>query len=524
MTGIYKIAASNYTTLDEALRSGRSGSISVTDTATVLARDIRNGLFTTHANRISKITNSNGADISLSVDQLKVNKAVLLKLSSATVAVADDAADIGANITSLDAVYSKIKSIESSGADTADQTDNVNITYNDYKSSRNITGLTRLINTFDYDATAAVDTGEKVNVTGFSGNSAALSALINDAKVSSITINDTIANLTQNASLILGATGKIVTGAGTGVSVTDTLKNINTDSAKALIGSVLDSVKNTDLGSVKVTLNASEMTASALAQLNATGAANTVGGNMAAFRSRLDLIISGSAADISKNANQLTNAVDGSSAIGTLISAIKVNDGTSAKPTTINLSATQYTAIEGKIAVNSNADRYKYKLTDVTVAQATAIQASDLVLSYTMKDTAAQLNSAGDIASALTDKVKSLTITDALAADVTDTTTGISDQYDLLSLVQKAKVSVEVKDAVANITDGTTLTEIGAKAFIKSIEATSSDVTDLTSTAGTNGINIVNNKAITKITVTDSFANVATYINSHTKPTKVTFA
>lgn len=520
MNGIFKIGASTYTTLANALASGRSGSISVTANGSDIAGAIGSGLLTTNANRISKITNSNGADISLTVDQLKVNKAVLLKLSSATVAVADDAADIGSNITSLDAVYSKIKSIESTGAATSDETDNVSITYNDYKASRNITGLTRLINSFDYDSTAAVDTGEKVNVTGFSGNSAALSALINDAKVSSITVNDTIANLTQNASLIMGSS-KIVTGAGLGVSVTDTLKNINTDSAKALIGSVLASKKNTDAGSIKVSLSASEMTAGTLAQLTATTGA--AGVNMTVFRSKLDLIISGNAADISKNAQALTNAVG--STIGSFISAIKVNDGTSAKPTTINLSANQYNDIKTQIAVASNADRYKYKLTDVTVAQATAIQADDLVLSYNMKDTAANLTTAaGDIATALTDKVKSLAITDTLAADVTTATTGISDQYDLLSLVQKAKVSVAVKDTVANITAGTTLTEIGAKAFIKSIEATSSDVTNLTSTAGTNGINIVNNKAITKITVTDSFADVATYVNSNTKPTKVTFA
>jgi hypothetical protein len=247
---------------------------------------------------------------------------------------------------------------------------------------------------------------------------------------------------------------------------------------------------------------------------------------MTAIRGTLDLVISGNAADISKNAKELTNAVAGGSAIGSLISAINVNDGTSTKPTTINLSADQYTAIESLIATASNTGRYKYKLTDATVAQASGgIQASSLVLSYTMKDTAANLTgAAGDIATALTDKVKGLTITDALAADVTTATTGISDQYGLLSLVQKAKVSVAVKDTVANITAGTTLTEIGAKAFIKSIEATSSDVTNLTSTTGTNGINIVNNKAITKITVTDSFADVATYVNSNTKPTKVTFA
>jgi hypothetical protein len=145
-----------------------------------------------------------------------------------------------------------------------------------------------------------------------------------------------------------------------------------------------------------------------------------------------------------------------------------------------------------------------------------------------MKDNASALSTAGNISAALTDKVKGLIIDAAAASNVIDATTpanGISDQYDGLTLVQKAKLKVQVVDTAANITADTTLADISSKAFIKSIEATTTDVTDLTSTANTNGINIVNSKNITKITVTDpDQAAVALYINNHTKPTKVTFA
>ena len=525
MTAIYRIGTTNYDSLQLALNSGRSGSISVSDGGAAIQSAITSGAFTTNAGRISKITNNDGVAVTLSIGDLAINKAALIKLSSASVDVTGSVAAIGSNITSLDAVYSKIRSIKGATADAADDATNINISYNDYKASKNIRTITKLINETDLNGATAGGTGDKVNITGFSGSSQALSALIADGKVAKISVNDTIANLTQNASLIMASAKIELAGAGVGVSVTDTFRNLNTVAAKNLLGTVLATKMNTDTDSIKISMSVGDLTTQTIADLNAGSA----GSDMANIRASMDLVISGTAKDISKNAKALTDAVDSGSLISANISKVKINDGTSAKPATLNITDAQYQAFGSMIAASgaSNTGRYNYVLSDVTAARvgtsSTLVQGNALVKSFSVKDTATAI--AATIVASLSDKVTSMTITGASANDVTTSgASGINTQFQLLSRVAQAKLKVEVSDTAALLTAGTSLADVSGKSFVKSIKATTSAIADLTSTTNTNGINIVKDKRITSIDVTASSQTDANaYLNANTRPTKVTF-
>jgi hypothetical protein len=550
MTAIYTIGATKYGSLAEALRTGKSG-ISVSDTAQAIATAISTRTFLDANSRISSISANDGLGVAVDIDKLANNKAVLLKLSATTkLDVKGTIADLGSNFTSLDAVYSKIKSIKATddltaqdGTGIIDTTKYINVSYNDYKASKNAAGVQKIINTSNQAVDPANDpvvTGEKINVTGFSGSNKSLASLINDDAVASITINDSVANLTQNASLIMGS-AKIAGGAGKGVAVTDTLKNVNTDAAKRLLGTVLYSKWNTSAESIKVTLNAKELTEDktvngvttlgTISQLNATS--GEVGSAMTSIRAKLSLIISGTAADISANAKGLTAALNtvapNASAIAAKIKTIKVADGTLAKPATMTMTDEQHTAIEAMINSNNeitNAGKYNYKLTDVSIASAgTGAQADPLVVSYKIKDTGANALGANDLLTVITDKVTAMNISDTLVSDINTLATGINAKFGALTDVQKAKVSVAVSDSVSNITGGTTLSYLTGKSYVKSINATTGNVADLTTPSGTNNIDIVKNKSITSIDVHNaSRATVQAYLNANKRPTKVTFS
>ncbi|QWE00929.1 hypothetical protein FD967_02455 [Polynucleobacter sp. JS-Mosq-20-D10] len=365
--------------------------------------DLTSGVLTDLATNRSSIGSIavNGANkLVLTGDQVKAYKDVVLKLSDASLVVTDTGAELGSeNYSSLDAVYTKIFSINVTG------NANVPIEYRDYQASSHEQALETLID--------AGSTGGMA-IANFSGNSTALTALLGDADVKTITMKDGIANLTANKAAILlaGNASQIATGS---VKVYDTLANINTDAAKTLITDL-----GTKVSAVVIKISAADITA---ANVLTTKAAFDALPD--AIKAKSSIEITGSAAYIVKNAADITS-------LGDRVSSI---EGTGAS--IANLSA--LSSLRSKFTSISITD------TAANIAKNTAL--ADAVTSWTSAKISGIKISAVPSSADLT---KIRTAAGSIAISVSDTSANINKDLALTNSVIGANssnlASIDVKD------------------------------------------------------------------------------
>jgi len=486
------LTAQNVSANKDVLLKLSTAALNVSDVGASFTNTALNDL-TNVQSKINAITVSDGnSSLTLTGAQVTSNKAVLLKLTDAALNVSDKGSNadgagkgIQSNYLSLDAVYSKIHSI-------TETTDNATISYSTYKQAKNGAGI---------DAKIGATSGQYVAITDFSGSSSALSSLVADTSVTSVTIKDTVANLNANAALIIsGGSGKIGSGS---VTVNDTFANIKTSSAQTLISSIR-SASGTPLLGISLSMNASEANAGNMALMNDTSKIP------AANRSLTTVTINDSAQNISKNAGAINAFTTGLNAgyVAFDANTIKVSGATVTNNSTLKMSVTDYTALKTLIS-NS-----KYQLTDVAYADiSTAADAA--VLSFNVKDSAANLK--GHYASVAANiKLSDIQVTAAKYSDATSGIDTFNSEYASLSSDKQKKIrSVSVTDTAANLTAVGVMTTLASNGKVGSINATEALITDIATLESSDGAT-----KVSTISVKDSGNHIRDYENAITSGTK----
>jgi len=371
------------------------------------------------ANRtsISSVAITGADGLALTGAQVKTYKDVILKLSQAKIDVIDTAAGVGgSNFSNLDAVYSKLKLITVSS--------DVSVAYSDYLANSNQQGLENLIND-------TADSG--VAITNFSGTSATLTTLLGDADVDSITMKDSIANLTANKAAILlaGNASQIATGS---VKVYDTLANINTDAAKTLI---------TDLGT-KVSAVVIKIAAADITAANVLTTKAAFDALPDAIKAKSSIEITGSAAYIIKNVANIASLGDRVSSIegtGASIANLTALSSLKSKFTSISISDTAANIAKNTVLADAVTSWTSAKISGIKISAVpksedlTKIVAAAGSISLSISDTSGNINR--DLA--LTNSVIGANISNLASIDVKDGTVAkkavlkmSNDQFSLL--------------------------------------------------------------------------------------------
>ena len=383
--------------------------------------------------------------------QVSANKDVLLKLTTAAVEILDTGAGVAANYSNIDKVYSKISGMaESVAAGTID--------YSVYNASKNGAGINAMLQ--------AGANHRGINITNFAGTNAALNALVADTSVKSITIKDTIANLTQSAAIIQsGGSTKIGVGS---VTVSDKFANLKTAAAQTLITSF-----GTKVGGVKMTMNASEATAANTTVLDGLDAANNL---------LTDLTVSDSSKNISANSANLATfytalATTHLATAPVNSTAVVATDGTSSNKAVLTMSFADFNVLKTPLGSSTNS----YVLKDVNYANAATVNtnaanAYDAVQSFNI---VAAFNATTLATATNYSKVTRIDNT-ATVANVTT----FNNEYDALSSAQKKKVgTVAVTDTATALVAAGVLTALANNAKVTKVNATAATATDTDATS-----------------------------------------
>jgi hypothetical protein len=447
MTALYTVGGTGYSNLVTALAN--QGNVAVTGAAGDLSDTVLSELEANSA-RISSITLSGNDNLSLTGSKVTSYKDVILKLASAKLNVADTAAGMGGNnFKSLDAVYTKINAITVSDAGP------VSVAYSVYSSNTNEQAIEDLIRGL----------GNKgVAVTNFSGGANALSALISDGDVKSISLKDSIANLTTNATAINGSS-KI---ASSSITVFDTLTNINADAAKTLVGTTLAA----KVSSVAISMGAADLTTENLATINALPDA---------IKSKASISINDNIANLNTN----STVIIANSRVAS--NSITVSD------TLANISASAAkTLIGSTIASKVSSVVISLAAADVTTANLQTIYAlPDAIKSKVSFSISGSVNSVPLALSATEMTSANLAIINALPDSI------------------KSNISLSITGSATDIIrNSETITALGSK--VTSIVGTNASIANLTT------LNSLKNK-FTTIGITDIGANLAqTTSTNHT--------
>ena len=459
------LTGTSLTSLNTALAAG-SG-IVVSGVAGDLTDDVMTAL-ETNQSKIASLELTGTANVSLTGSKVTSYKDVILKLTSAKLDVADTAAGIGgANFASLDAVYSKIHAI------TVSDSGPVSVAYSVYSANSNEQGLETLIGSSNNHGVA---------VTNFSGNSAALSTLISDSDIKTIVINDSIANLSSNATAINGSS-KIVSSS---ITVTDTLVNINDSAAKTLVGTTIAS----KVSSVTINMAAADVTSANL---------QTIYALPDAIKSKVSFNITGSAPNSIAVAMSATDVTTGNLAvINALPDAFKSKVNISISDNIANLTASS-TLINSSSRIGSNAITVTDTLANISASAAKTLIGSTLASKVSSvaiaMDTAAVTSTNLQTIFSLPETVKSKvtfnitgnstgSIPVAMAAsDVTTTNLAI---INALPDGFKSNLSITITGSGTDLVrNAVNITALGSK--VSSITGTAASIANLTSLSSLKG-------------------------------------
>jgi hypothetical protein len=468
------------------------------------------------ANRtsISSVAITGADGLALTGAQVKTYKDVILKLSEAKIDVIDTAAGMGgSNFSNLDAVYSKLKLITVSS--------DVSVGYSDYLTNSNQQGLENLIND-------TADSG--VAITNFSGTSATLTTLLADADVDSITMKDSIANLTANKAAILlaGNASQIATGS---VKVYDTLANINTDAAKTLI---------TDLGT-KVSAVVIKIAAADITAANVITTKTAFDALPTAIKALSSIEITGSAAYIIKNVANIASLGDRVSSIegtGASIANLTALSSLKSKFTSISITDTAANIAKNTVLADAVTSWTSAKISGIKISAVpksddlTKIVTAAGSISLSISDTSGNINR--DLA--LTNSVLGANIGNLASIDVKDGTVAkkavlkmSNDQFSLLkdkltgqntfnlsavayidsaALDSNANVvNYSVKDAYSSVSAN--LSTLLARSKLQSLAVNNALVADMaTINTAYAALSTENKLKFKTVSVTDSSANL----------------
>jgi len=187
----------------------------------------------------------------------------------------------------------------------------------------------------------------------------------------------------------------------------------------------------------------------------------------------------------------LTNSVIRSNSDS--LSSVAVTDGTTQKKAILKMANEQYSLLKDKFTGQNTFD-----LSGVAYADLNNVDSDSNVVSYGVKDTYSNItNSNASNLSSLFNKTKlsSLDVTGATVANVTTITTA----FNSLTAANKSKFkSVAVTDIASSLLSTTKLTELGANALVKSInanDATIANITALKAAAKVSSIKVLDSDA-----------------------------
>jgi hypothetical protein len=448
MTAIYTVGGTGYSSLATALAN--QGTVTVTGTAADLS-DAALADLEANSARIASITISGTDNLSLTGSKLASYKDVILKLSAAKLDVTDTAAGLGGNnFSTLDAVYSKINAITVSDAGP------VSVAYSVYSANAHEQAIETLIR----------GTGNKgVAITNFSGNASALATLTGDADVKSISLKDSIANLTTNVTAINGSS-KI---ASNSITVFDTLTNINDTAAKTLVGTTLAA----KISSVAISMGAGDLTTENLATINALPDA---------IKSKVGISVNDNIANLSTNSTTINSNTRIAS------NSITVTD------TLANINATAAKTLIGTTLAS--------KVSSVVVSLAAAdVTSANLQTIFALPD-AIKSKVSFSIAGSSSGSIP-------VSMSATDVTSGNLAVINSLPDGFKSNLSISITGSAADlIRNSANITALGSK--VSSIAGTDASIVNLSS------LSSLKNK-FTAIGITDIGANLAqTTTTSHT--------
>jgi len=448
MTALYTVGSTGYSSLITALAN--QGNVVVTGVAADLT-DAALADLAANSARIGSVAISGTDNLSLTGAKVTSYKDVILKLTAPKLNVADTAAGMGGgNFSSLDAVYSKINAITVSDAGP------VSVAYSVYSANSNEQGIETLI---------SANGSKGVAVTNFSGGASALTALTGDTDVKSISLKDSIANLTTNTTAINNSS-KI---ASSSITVFDTLANINDTAAKTLVGTTLAA----KVSSVLISMGAADLTSENLATINALPDA---------IKSKASISINDNIANLNTN----STAINANSRVAS--NSITVSD------TLANINATAAKTLIGSTL---------------------ASKVSSVVISLAAADvTSANLQTIFALPDAIKSKV-SFNITGSASGSIpvsmsaTDVTSGNLAVINTLPNEFKSILSISITGSAADlIRNSANITALGSK--VSSIVGTDASIANLTT------LNSLKNK-FTTISIADIGANlVQTTTTNHT--------
>ena len=420
-------------TLAKATGASNAGAWKVSGTGA----ELEAALADLKANQSSIASVVSSSDLELSGSQIKTYKDVILKLSAQKLTFSDAGPNLGGNIfSSLDAVYSKMNPL----ATMTVTGDDPSVAYSDYQTNSN-----------DLEEYLAVGGG--VAVTNFAGTTG-LAALVADASVSSITVKDSIANLEANK-VAINASDKIADL--TGVTVSDTMANITADFAKVEASRTLTGDLLGKVGKLLIKLSANELSS---AKVTATLAAIT---NLpGAIKDKTEIEITGSAADIIRNATGIANlGAKVTSIVGTGASIANLTALSSLKSkfTSIGITDTGINLAKDTVLASAISSWTAAKISDIKVsmlpssADLTKITTAAGDINVSVTDTAANLNKDLALAnSALASnggKLESVTARDGTALKKAALKMS-NEQYSLLKGKLAGQYTVNLS-AVANV-------------------------------------------------------------------------
>ena len=397
----------------------------------------------------------------LDATQVANNKAAILKLNTAALEVVDEGANIGNKFASLDAVYSKIAAISESGST------NITIKYSDYRAAKHGAGIDK----FFLDGMTGTD---GVAIQDFFGSANELATLNNDNSVKTISIKDGIDNLTKNSALIRES-AKI-----TDVTVNDKFKNIFTAAAQTLIKNL-----DTKVTATIISMNASEITSGATGTIAIIDGTNTdpngLNNTNVANNATTTLNIKDAAGSISKYSTALVGLL---TTAGTMTHAlfdtnITVAGASAQNKAKLSMNYADYLALHGVIDSTMN----NYALKDVLSTDATHIEAgaSD-VISYAVKDDAGVLSTTtnGGLSTRLKDIAAFERVTKISTTGAYTDLAGFNNAFNALQSSQVKKIGTfDVTDTAANLLAAGVLTVLGNDSKVQSITAQTASVANI---------------------------------------------
>lgn len=482
------LGGNNYSSLDAVYSKINSITVNNSLNVSVAYSDYQAALTNNHEQGLEeKIkANSTGNASGVAITNFSGSKsnldAVLLDNDVKTVTIKDSIANLATNTSSI-LVGDNISKI--TGVIAADTLANVKADAIKAENARTLKGdlLTKVSSVSIAMSASDVTTA----------NIAAINALPEAIKSKlNIAISGTAAAIGTNAANITALGSKVSSIEATGGASIADLTKISGLKTKFTAISIVDTGANL----AKTTVLADAVTAwsSKISEIKISALPSSA--DLTKILTAAGQSISVSISDTSAKINTdlaLTNSVIRSNSDS--LSSVAVTDGTTQKKAILKMANEQYSLLKDKFTGQNTFD-----LSGVAYADLNTADSDSNVVSYGVKDTYSNITNSNANPSNLSGlfnktKLSSLDVTGATVANVTTITTA----FNSLTAANKSKFkSVAVTDIASSLLSTTKLTELGANALVKSInanDATIANITALKAAAKVSSIKVLDSDA-----------------------------